>query len=316
MQGASLRRPLPGAPLTTTSTAAVSSPRARWSGKALFTVSAWGASFVATRVALQTFTPVGLVALRLAMATILLAAAGAALKRRILTAREDLPVCVFLGLVLAAHQLIQAIGLQFTSAINAGWIIAFTPIPLALGGQLVLHQRLSPGGWLGVAVATSGIALIVVSTTPGLQEARTGDLLQLLSCVTWAVYTLAGARVVRRNGALGVNVPATAAGAAVLVLAAGATGFVHADLTRATFAAALFLSLVCSGVGYYLWYKALDEHGAARVGSYLYLEPFVTVVVAAALIGEPIRFPVIGGGLLVLAGVWRVARGTAPTLRD
>jgi len=63
-------------------------------------------------------------------------------------------------------------------------------------------------------------------------------------------------------------------------------------------------------VGYFLWYKALDEHGAARVGSYLYLEPFVTVGVAAALIGEPVRLPVVAGGILVLLGVWRVARGT------
>lgn len=270
----------------------------------------WGASFVATRVALESFTPLGLVALRMTAATIVLVAVGAAVNRGVLVKREDLGVCFFLGLVLAAHQLIQAVGLQFTSAINAGWIIGFTPVPLAFGGQLFLRQRLSAGGWLGVAVATAGITLIIVSTTPGFAEARTGDLFQLVSCLTWTAYTLVAAGVVRRNGALRVNGPVTASGAFVLMLAAAGGGFAHGTPGPAAIGALLFLGVVCGGVGYYLWYKALDEHGAARVGSYLYLEPFVTVGVAAALIGEPVRLPVVAGGLLVLLGVWRVARGT------
>jgi drug/metabolite transporter (DMT)-like permease len=230
--------------------------------------------------------------------------------RPVLPARADLAVVALLGAVLGLHTLIQAFGLRYTSAVNSGWIIAFTPVPIALGGQLLLGQRLSTGGWTGVAVATSGIALIVASTTPGFAQARTGDALQLASCLTWAVYTLSATGVVARNGSLRVTAPATTAGAATLAAATGWSGVLSGSPTGRSLAAVAFLGVVCGGIGYYLWYSALREHGAARIGSYLYLEPFVTVVTSAALLDEPITAPVVGGGVLVLIGVWAVARGT------
>jgi drug/metabolite transporter (DMT)-like permease len=286
--------------------------RGLWSGKALFVISIWGASFVATRIALESFTPTGLVALRLVAAAAILIPVWLWAGRRVAPTRADWLLCLFLGLVLVAHQLLQALGLQYTSAINAGWIIGFTPVPIALGGLLFLKQRLASAGWLGVVVATGGILLIVVSATPGFAQARTGDGLQVLSTLTWAIYTLAAARVVGRLGALRVSAVAAMVGAVLLAAATPWTGLLHASPTLRTVSAAAFLGLICSGLGYYLWYKALDEHGAARVGSYLYLEPFVTVIVAWLLLSEPITIPVVGGGLLVLAGVWAVARGSSP----
>jgi drug/metabolite transporter (DMT)-like permease len=284
--------------------------RSKWSGKALFAVAIWGASFVATRIALQSFTPMGLVALRLLAAVVVLSLAAAAMKKQLFARRKDLPICFFLGGVLALHQYIQAEGLTTTSAINAGWIIGFAPIPIALGGQFFLKQKLSARGWMGIGMATSGIAFIITSTTPGFLNARTGDLLQVLSSFTWAAYTLAGIKVVARNGPLAVIIPATLAGSVMLVGAASVTGFMHAGINARSLMAALFLGLICSGAGYYIWYRVLDEYGAARAGSYLYIEPFVTVAVAAALLNEPITMPVVAGGLLVLLGVWRV--GSAP----
>ncbi len=281
-----------------------------WSGKALFTVTVWGLSFVATRIALESFTPAGLVAIRLVVASAVLLALARRAGRPLLPASRDLRICLFLGLVLAAHQFIQAVGLRYTSAINAGWIIGFAPVPIALGARFCLKQRLALPAWLGVFVATGGISLIVASTTPGFAGARTGDALQILSTLTWALYTLAGSGVVARNGALRVTVPTTIAGAALLSAASAGTGILHGVLAARGVIAAAFLGLVCSGLGYYLWFRALSEHGAARTGSYLYLEPFVTVAAASWILREPVTAPVVAGGILVVLGVWAVARGT------
>jgi len=270
----------------------------------------WGASFVATRIALESFTPIGLVAVRMVAGTAVLVAAGFVTRRSILPARGDRWIALLLGVILGGHILLQAIGLRYTSAMNAGWIIGFTPIPIALGGWFFLRQRLSPAAWAGLLVATSGVVLIIAATTPGFAEARTGDALQLLSCFTWALYTLAGAGAVARNGALRITVPAMAASAVLLAAFVPWAGILHRPLTAASALATAFLGLVCSGAGFLLWYAALREHGAARAGSYLYLEPFVTVAVSAALLGEPISGSVVAGGVLVLAGVWAVARGS------
>jgi drug/metabolite transporter (DMT)-like permease len=94
------------------------------------------------------------------------------------------------------------------------------------------------------------------------------------------------------------------------------SGLLHDRLSARAVAAALFLGIFCSGAAFLLWYAALREHGAARTGSYLYLEPFVTVGVSSALLGEPIAASVIAGGCLVLAGVWAVARWSARPAAD
>jgi drug/metabolite transporter (DMT)-like permease len=281
-----------------------------WSGKALFVVAAWGASFVATRIALGSFTPFGLVGIRLLAGTLFLVAAGIAMGRTLLPSGKDLLVALFLGLVLGGHTLIQALGLQHTSAISTGWIIGFTPIPIALGGWLFLRERMAAAGWMGVAVAAAGVVLIVAATTPGFARARAGDALQILSTLTWTLYTLVGIGAVARSGALRITLPATACGAVILAATFPWTGVLHRPLTPGAVAAAAFLGIVCSGLGYLLWYSALREHGAARVGSYLYLEPFFTMGAAAALLGEPVGAAVVAGGILVLAGVWAVARGS------
>lgn len=183
-------------------------------------------------------------------------------------------------------------------------------MPIALGGWIFLGQRMTGAGWLGVAVDTGGVALVVSATTPGFADARTGDLLQLASCGTWALYTLAGAAAVARSGAFRMTLTALGTAAAVMVLLLPLTGVLHAPLTTTAVLATAFLGIVCSGLGYLLWYAALSDCGAAVVGSYLYLEPFVTVAVSSAILGEPVGPAVGGGGMLVLAGVYAVARGT------
>jgi drug/metabolite transporter (DMT)-like permease len=58
-----------------------------------------------------------------------------------------------------------------------------------------------------------------------------------------------------------------------------------------------------------LWYGALERVEASRVAALLYLEPLVTLAAAVALLGEPVGFTTVAGGLLVLGGVFLVQTG-------
>jgi drug/metabolite transporter (DMT)-like permease len=52
--------------------------------------------------------------------------------------------------------------------------------------------------------------------------------------------------------------------------------------------------------------------GASQVAAFLYLEPLVTLVVAAWLIGETVTWATLLGGAIILAGVWLVNQREAP----
>jgi drug/metabolite transporter (DMT)-like permease len=250
--------------------------------KGLGAVTIWGASFVATRVALRALDPFALVAVRLLAGAALLALVVRVRSGRLLPARSDLPVGVLLGCVLSLHLLMQAYGLEKTTAINTGWIVGFMPVTIALGAHLLHQQRLRQVGWLGVGVGTGGVLLVTMTTPPDFKQARIGDLLQIASCLTWTIYTLAGAGPVTRNGALRITL----------------------------FSMAVAGGVAASVVAYYLWYSALDQYGPARVGSLLYLEPFVALATGAVLLHEPVMPNALAGGLCVLAGVWFVAKGS------
>jgi drug/metabolite transporter (DMT)-like permease len=280
-----------------------------WNGVAAVTL--WGASFVATRIALEALTPGGLVAVRTAAGALLLGGILAGRGGRVWPRRDEWPACVVLGAVLAVHLYLQAWGLTLTSAVHTGWIIGFIPVTVAIGAHLLGQQRLRLTGWGGVALGAAGILAVMLST-PAAQRGQfvRGDLLQLASCVTWTVYTLAATRPLERSGALRATVHSMGFAALVVTVAAGAGGVWVGPLTVRALAAVLFLGPVCSGIAYYLWFAAQREHGPARTGALIYLEPFVSLAAGAVILGERVTAVAVVGGMLVLGGVWLVARGT------
>lgn len=301
------------------------SARLSWLG--LFAVAVWGASFVATRVALTSVRPFGLVAIRLALGAALLLAVVAWRRRSRLRPwlgdRRDAWAGAGLALILSMHLLLQAYGLEHTSAINAGWIISFTPVALAVTAHALSRQRLRRRGWLGVLLGAAGVTAVTLRAPPDLAHARWGDLLQLLSCFTWTAYTLASGPLVARHGALRTTALTMALAALLTAAVAALTGWRQPPglatagppaTSLEVLAAVLFLGPVCSGLAYYAWFAAVDRDGPARVGALLYLEPFMTIAVAWAWRDEPVYINALVGGLLVLLGVRLVARSARPAV--
>jgi drug/metabolite transporter (DMT)-like permease len=68
----------------------------------------------------------------------------------------------------------------------------------------------------------------------------------------------------------------------------------------------VFLGVFCSGLAYIFWYDGLQALPVAQAGAFVYLEPFVTVVVAAIVLGEPLLAASLLGGASILLGVWLV----------
>jgi drug/metabolite transporter (DMT)-like permease len=280
------------------------------SGMGLFAVLVWGGSFAATRVALDWLNPWGLVGVRLWVGTLLLMLILRAGGGRMLPARRDLPVCVFLGLVLSAHLLIQAYGLKYTSAVHTGWIIGFIPAVVALGAHVLGKQRIRAVGWGGIGLGTAGILVVWLSKSPDFAHAQFGDLLQVASCVTWAVYTLAAVEPVARGGALPVTTFGMAVAAVVMSIAMMFTGWRAGAMTSNALLAMVFLGPICSGLAYYAWFVAQRDHGPTRVNSLVYIEPFVSLACGALLLNEAVTGWAIAGGSCVIFGVWLVARGS------
>jgi len=280
--------------------------------KALATVAIWGSSFLAIRVALESATPLGVVGVRNAVASLLLFALLRARGGPLLPAREDRARCALLGLVISAHFLIQTFAMQSTSTLRAGWIIAFIPVVVAVGSRLFLGQRMKPSGWLGIAIATCAVLALTAVRPAELANAGLGDGLMLLSTLTWGAYTLLAIDVVRRNGGLRVAAFALGVAAVPTLAAALVSGTWHADPSLRSILAIAFLSACASALAMWLFADVVAELGPERSSAFQYLQPFVTLAVSFLFLDEPFTVPQLVAGPTVLLGVWLVQRAKRP----
>jgi drug/metabolite transporter (DMT)-like permease len=283
---------------------------------ALAAVVLWGISFVATRAALSEIPPVTLVFTRFALGTALLLALLALRGRLSPPPRDTWPALLsmgFLGVFL--HQMLQAHGLELTTAVHAGWLIGLIPIWSALLAAIVLRERLGLVKVAGLLLGFAGALLVITrgqfSGGALALPATRGDLLILASTVNWAVYSIVGRGTLARLGSARATAFAMLAGWLLIVpiflLQAGWTDW--ARLSAGGWAAVAFLGIGCSGLGYLLWYSALERLETARVAAFLYLEPPVTLATAVVLLNEPVQATTVLGGLIVLAGVFLVQGG-------
>jgi len=283
--------------------------------KVLFAVIVWGASFIATKIALVDISPIMVVWLRFSMGVIILGVAVAIRRQFSLPNRSEWLYFALLGFLgITFHQWLQSNGLQTSQAGTTAWIVATTPVFMALLGWIVLKERLN---WLktaGIFLAFTGVLLVVskgdlTSVSIG-KFGAPGDKLILVSAVNWAVFSVLSRRGLK-------TYPAGLMMFYVMTLGWLFTSILLFTETSVNEAAKLsangwlgiaFLGIFCSGLAYIAWYDALQSLSAAQTGVFLYIEPLVAVVVAFFILGEPITLASLAGGGVILFGVWLVSR--------
>jgi drug/metabolite transporter (DMT)-like permease len=283
--------------------------------KAIFAVSAWGASFIATKVSLQYISPVSVVWLRFGMGFIILYAAVVLRKQFSTPGARDLPYLALLGFLgITFHQWLQSTGLITAQATTTAWIVAITPIFIALLGWVFLKESMVWVQWTGIALAALGVLLVVsegdISALSNGEFGTRGDFLILISSLNWAIFSIISRHGLQKYSAAWMMFYVMGFGwlftSVLLFLGPGLSEIGQLKLDG--WLAIGFLGIMCSGLAYIFWYDALQAIPASRVGAFLYLEPLVAVVVAALVLYEPLFWASLLGGAIILLGVWMVNR--------
>jgi len=140
--------------------------------------------------------------LRFAIGVAILGAAVRLRRQISLPAGHDLGYFALLGFLgITFHQWLQSTGLKTAQATTTAWIVATTPIFIALLGWLVLKEQLRWVQALGILLATVGVLLVVTRGDLALLSAGTfgtqGDFLVMISALNWAVFSILSRRGLR-----------------------------------------------------------------------------------------------------------------------
>ena len=281
---------------------------------ALDSVVIWGASFAATKRVLAELSVDTLVFARAVLGTALVAAMLAVRGGFVRVRRQDVGLLVALSLAgNVLPQWLQGQALLRSTAANTAWLVALSPVVTVVLARWLLGERLG-GRAAGIAIAFLGALLVVSgggSLTAALDLPTTrGDALTLVSTVSWALYTIYGRRFVAGYPAAVAMVHLLAVSVLVFlpgfVLRAGWEEL--AALSPSGWLCVLFLGLGCSGLGFTLWYAALESMDASQVAAFIYIEPLVTQALARVMLGEPLLLSTVVGGAGILLGVYLVSR--------
>jgi drug/metabolite transporter (DMT)-like permease len=168
---------------------------------------------------------------------------------------------------------------------------------------LVKGELLSPGQWVGLAVALAGLVTLVapgVSAPPPL-----GAALMALSGVGWGVYSLLGRGTADPVAATAGNFLRAVPLALIPVVVMA--GRLNPDPQGILYA--VLSGSLASGCGYILWYSVLPKLSAAQGASVQLSVPVIAALAGTALMGEALTFrlgiasvAVLGGIALVIAG--------------
>ncbi|MGY1644443.1 DMT family transporter [Geodermatophilus sp. SYSU D00703] len=293
------------------STAASGSPTGPAAGGFVFVVLAalcWGTAGVSGRVVADRtdLGPLDIAWHRMAIGAAVLLAAHLLTRRR-RPARGPLtwPVAVRLGLVaagLAAYQLAYFAAVA-TAGVSIATLVALglAPLLIAVGAALLGHGRPDRATLLALAVALTGLGLLV-GLTAGASTGTAvllGALMAVGSALGYAVVTLASAHVP-------AGVPVTLAGfvgGALLLTPVALAAGLRLTAEPVALTTLLYLGAVPSAAAYALFFRGLRTVPGAVAAIVTLLEPVTATVLATAFLGERLPLGALAGGLLVLGAV-------------
>ena len=199
-----------------------------------------------------------------------------------------------------------------TSGATAVLLANNSPVFVGLGTWLLFHRRPAATFWYGLALALAGCAGIVAADTllrgniaigdPG------GDLLALTAAGFFAAYLMTTERVRGGVDTLTFSTLAVMGSVVTLLVVCLAMNVPLTGYTTRSWASLAGLGLISQLITYFAIAYALGHLPATVVSVGLLAQVPLTALLFVPVLGEPLSAAQMGGGALVLAGIYVVNR--------
>ncbi|MCL2542980.1 MAG: DMT family transporter [Nocardioidaceae bacterium] len=275
------------------------------------TLVLWASAFVGIRHLGGTVEPGALSLARLTIMVVALGLLVARNRRLQVPTRGEWPLIVAGGLGwFSIYNLALNASEQRIDAGTAALIVQVGPIVVALLATTLLGERLTRWTIVGTLVGFAGVAVIAQSS-----GTSAGDLvgvgLALVAALGFAVGVLTQKRLLTRLRALDLTFWFTVVGAIGCLPWAGQLAHTTGSASAGDLAWIVYLGIFPSAVGFVLWAYALSHADAGRFAQSTFLVPFLTALMAWALLDEVPPALAFVGGAMCIGGVL-VSRRTPP----
>lgn len=275
------------------------------------TIVVWSSTFIATKVLLGTFTPIEILVYRFFLAYILMFAVYPRFHRPE-SLKSELKL-VLAGLTGGSvYFLAENFALDYSLASNVSLLVSTAPILTAIAANFALKDEpLTKRAIVGALIAFVGVAFVVFNGKFVLRLNPVGDLLALVSSLSWAVYSIVVRKTETKRSSFYITRKIFFY---TLLTILPVLYFYPPRLDLRPFAEPktalnlLFLTLFASCGAYVVWNRVIKEIGAVKANNLIYFIPLFTLAESAVLLHEPLTPFALAGAALIFAGVYVTAR--------
>ncbi|MBB3121349.1 DMT family transporter [Pseudoduganella violacea] len=244
-----------------------------------------------TRMAVATLDPV-FVAMGRAVAAGALAALWLWWKRAALPPRTALPqlLVVAAGCVVG-FPLLTSIAMRSLPAAHGAVLVGVLPLATALCSALRGHERPSPAFWASAVLGSALVLAFALRQSGG--SLHLADLAVFAAVLAAAIGYAEGGRLAQSMGGqqviswgLVLSLP-VALPISLWLIWQDPAAFVHAGLRA--WSGFAYVSVFSMFIGFFFWYRGMALGGVARVGQVQLVQPFLSLLGAALVLGEPLQ---------------------------
>lgn len=271
----------------------------------ILTSTIWALSYVFTTIAFESFNPVQLLTLRLAIASSLLAFIGyrkGALQR---ISRKHIPAFVLLALLEpTGYFLCETFGLSLSSPVLASVILSTVPLFAPFIAFLTIGERFSAGNVIGLAVSFFGVLLLTLKG--GSLNASLLGLLLLGGAVFFLIiYSIAVKKLQKHYTTHTIVTAQNAIGTVYFIPILLASGNpIPENIGGSALVSAITLGIFASGLAFVWFGESIKNIGVGKTNAFLNLMPAVTAIASIAITGETVDGRGVVGIVLVIAGLF------------
>ena len=270
---------------------------------ALLAVTAiWGSTFFLIRDLLDRVPTLDFLAVRFAIAAVLLALiAPRSLARLSADSRKR---ALVLGALYGVAQILQTAGLAHTAASVSGFITGMYVVATPLFAALLLHTRIGPLTWVAVALAAAGLGVL---TLEGFSIGY-GEALTLVAALIYALHIVGLGAWSKPDEAMGMSILQLVVIAVICLVATAPDGIVLPDNTR-DWLSVLYMAVFAGALALVAQTWAQAHLPPTRTAIIMSMEPVFAALFAVWLGGEQAGVRMFIGGAMVLSAMLLVEVG-------
>ena len=267
------------------------------------TITFWSSAFPAVKFSLDFFSPGGLMVYRFLIATaVLLAYCG--LKKIPPPKMRDLPMFMLSGFTgIFLYMWAFNTGTDMVPSGISGFIIASVPVFSLILSIVFLKEKANPLIWIGVFVSFFGIGIVAATQVTDLQI-NLGIWLLLAAALCGSIFNIAQKHILRKYSVMQTTAYSVTCGTVVMLVFLPGLFNEFAAAPIQAHIVVVYLGLFPAAIAYFLWGYALAKaEKTIYVTTFLYLSPFLTLVIAFIWLGEVMPPLAFVGGAVVVAGM-------------